>query len=66
MADKRVMPAHEDLEERQYISTNVEFDSEGATFSGLPGLDIKFKPKQSPNRIEQIEDGRRKYTSELF
>lgn len=66
MTDKRVMPDHEDLEERIYISTEIEFSTEGATFSGLPELDIKIKSTKPQQRIQHREDGKRKSNKQLF
>lgn len=46
---------HQDLEEKIYISTSIDFFSEDITFSGLPEMDIEIKKKQQPEKIEKLE-----------
>ena len=59
--DKRL---EDDLEEREYISTEIEFDTAGATFSGLDSMKIKIKKKKIPKKIEEYDRG--KATGGLF
>lgn len=56
---------HEDLEERLYIGTTVEFDTNGTEFDGLGEIEFKIKKKKIPSKVETIDNVRNR-KSKLF
>lgn len=56
---------HEDFEERLYIGTTIEFDSNISEFNGLGKIEFEIKKKKIPSRIEIIDNVRNK-KSKLF
>ena len=59
MKDDRIIQEHEDLEDRIYLSTEIHFDTEGATYTGLNPLEFAIKKKIIPPKIESVEYVRR-------
>lgn len=54
MKDKRKTQEHEDLEERFQLSADVQFETEGATYSGLQPIEFEIKKKKIPKKIENV------------
>lgn len=55
---------HEDLEEKFYISAEVEFEATGSTFCGLLPIEFEIKTRTS-KKIENVRD-RKSTKRELF
>jgi hypothetical protein len=69
MKDNRTFPEHEDLEDRIYISTDIQFETAGVTYDGLNPMEVEeIKGKKKLDNIENIDHARnrRSNTRELF